>query len=424
MSPHQRQSPRHLELRDAWGPNIPPPPLNSDRPSASCDTQAEPYGSALGLRTLSQHGNTAHGRGELFSAPPRSLGISEPSRKHGLRMADTQLSHDHAYGMDVLSLDAAGASWPGNFHAINSTGANRRHLLSTERVPDNLVLGKRHGSHSDESVDRIHRPSAGTGNYHPSSWSDHFLRGGAPELWSRGGDDGPVQSMPPQPFYHVTETTHHSRNQFTPASFPDIDPFVNDGSLHAHLAYPALKAPDASRHEGLSHPCSAGHSIEDRRGFHEPSGHRDALGDTVHSDFSAQKHSPDSSGSPDYHTPSPSPLHLQFAQHVRVTTVSPDKVDDGDVSPPSPNRTGAQRKKKSKMHECDICHKRFPRPSGLQTHQNSHTGEKREYPPPPTQSREGCPITYRTQLSRACTRDATGFSLSGPMPSDTSGRME
>ncbi|OAX41628.1 hypothetical protein K503DRAFT_685048 [Rhizopogon vinicolor AM-OR11-026] len=28
------------------------------------------------------------------------------------------------------------------------------------------------------------------------------------------------------------------------------------------------------------------------------------------------------------------------------------------------------------MHECEICHKNFPRPSGLNTHMNSHSGAK------------------------------------------------
>ncbi|KAI0036106.1 hypothetical protein K488DRAFT_17059, partial [Vararia minispora EC-137] len=31
---------------------------------------------------------------------------------------------------------------------------------------------------------------------------------------------------------------------------------------------------------------------------------------------------------------------------------------------------------KVKMHHCDVCHKAFPRPSGLKTHMNSHSGEK------------------------------------------------
>jgi hypothetical protein len=34
--------------------------------------------------------------------------------------------------------------------------------------------------------------------------------------------------------------------------------------------------------------------------------------------------------------------------------------------------------KRSKMHQCTVCEKWFPRPSGLQTHMNSHSGMKRK----------------------------------------------
>ncbi|KZT25762.1 hypothetical protein NEOLEDRAFT_1092293 [Neolentinus lepideus HHB14362 ss-1] len=36
------------------------------------------------------------------------------------------------------------------------------------------------------------------------------------------------------------------------------------------------------------------------------------------------------------------------------------------------------------MHECHICHKVFPRPSGLSTHMNSHSGDKPFKCPIPT----------------------------------------
>ncbi|KAK1225101.1 hypothetical protein PQX77_011970 [Marasmius sp. AFHP31] len=42
-----------------------------------------------------------------------------------------------------------------------------------------------------------------------------------------------------------------------------------------------------------------------------------------------------------------------------------------------------KRKKKSKMHQCEVCHKLFPRPSGLRTHMNTHNNLKPftcEYP--------------------------------------------
>ncbi|KAL0069240.1 hypothetical protein AAF712_003603 [Marasmius tenuissimus] len=42
-----------------------------------------------------------------------------------------------------------------------------------------------------------------------------------------------------------------------------------------------------------------------------------------------------------------------------------------------------KRKKKSKMHQCEVCHKFFPRPSGLKTHMNTHNNLKPfacEYP--------------------------------------------
>jgi uncharacterized Zn-finger protein len=35
-----------------------------------------------------------------------------------------------------------------------------------------------------------------------------------------------------------------------------------------------------------------------------------------------------------------------------------------------------------KKHKCKVCDKRFTRPSSLQTHMYSHTGEKRKQPSP------------------------------------------
>jgi hypothetical protein len=68
----------------------------------------------------------------------------------------------------------------------------------------------------------------------------------------------------------------------------------------------------------------------------------------------------------------------------RCSSYTPDEIpfrgSDGNIHPLTPRnpkpRTG-RSSKKSKMHQCEICHKNFPRPSGLNTHMNSHSGAKR-----------------------------------------------
>ena len=52
---------------------------------------------------------------------------------------------------------------------------------------------------------------------------------------------------------------------------------------------------------------------------------------------------------------------------------------DGDGGDGGYQGVGGQAKKaKTKMHRCTVCEKVFPRPSGLATHMNSHSGAKRE----------------------------------------------
>lgn len=63
-------------------------------------------------------------------------------------------------------------------------------------------------------------------------------------------------------------------------------------------------------------------------------------------------------------------------------------------APPGPQSMMGQFSSKmpsntQKKHKCKVCDKRFTRPSSLQTHMYSHTGEKREYTPSHELGRHG-----------------------------------
>lgn len=67
-------------------------------------------------------------------------------------------------------------------------------------------------------------------------------------------------------------------------------------------------------------------------------------------------------------------------RNSRSSTTPPS--DSIVSSPGAPDHSTQDRPKtshkKSKMHQCTVCSKWFPRPSGLATHMNSHSGAKRE----------------------------------------------
>lgn len=121
----------------------------------------------------------------------------------------------------------------------------------------------------------------------------------------------------------------------------------------------------------------------------------------------ADKTSADSYGFPSSHSPhssvsSTSPYPTYYNSSVDGSSVSDygsqsDSMEPlnsrtlprpsglmGSIQPPAPQSMMGQFNSKissstQKKHKCKVCDKRFTRPSSLQTHMYSHTGEKRQY---------------------------------------------
>jgi Zinc finger, C2H2 type len=79
--------------------------------------------------------------------------------------------------------------------------------------------------------------------------------------------------------------------------------------------------------------------------------------------------------------PSEEQEYQGHSYHFSLQSVSPPKPKPqalaADEKPSHEETNFPKRKGKSKMHTCALCQKSFPRPSGLRTHMNSHSGDKR-----------------------------------------------
>ena len=78
--------------------------------------------------------------------------------------------------------------------------------------------------------------------------------------------------------------------------------------------------------------------------------------------------------------PSEEQEYQGHSYHFSLQSVSPSNATPpsfSDEKPPHEECALPKRKGKSKMHTCALCQKSFPRPSGLRTHMNSHSGDKR-----------------------------------------------
>ncbi|GLB42343.1 putative zinc finger, C2H2 type [Lyophyllum shimeji] len=84
-----------------------------------------------------------------------------------------------------------------------------------------------------------------------------------------------------------------------------------------------------------------------------------------------------------YDSRSPSLFTLpELVEHVNADAALSSSSEPGPFNPPV-------KKKKSKMHSCEVCGKKFPRPSGLKTHMNAHNNLK-----PFPCGFAGCPRTF------------------------------
>jgi hypothetical protein len=317
---------------------------------------------------------------------------------------------------------------------INYMEANRCHPPANERGPETSPVPRNRHAYGARGMQRTFDGELGanitsfpTEYTYTHDWTSISVH-------SRQDDTQPS----PHDFYHGADLMNHAQSQFSPLALHRD----SSSPLHAdqfdqtrfNLQMPrhsgqTIDDPDTGTPPLLSPPCESGDDSGGTCEHEDDQSSRSADTPRFDSPISpvrteatvcaapvSDNHSEPVS-SPFASHPEPSMSERLLDKDSRLSAKHSARLSSADTRPSS------QRKKKPKMHECDICHKFFPRPSGLATHQNSHSGRKRKFAKGDLVLNPSIGLLNRILVVRsllqpihACSRNALVFSLSVRMP--------
>lgn len=178
----------------------------------------------------------------------------------------------------------------------------------------------------------------------------------------------------------ATISPHHEPR----SEFPSR-PVTRDSPKVSAYAYQS-RLPNASRLGEPGNPSVVpplvfdGEEYDDESECSLPSATSDVFRSVYHNVQSPAQYSSSNSESGLSYSASVSHHSRNDTRSMHSSTPPPDSASS---SPRLTERPVSERSKsahkKSKMHQCTVCTKWFPRPSGLATHMNSHSGAKREH---------------------------------------------
>jgi hypothetical protein len=185
-------------------------------------------------------------------------------------------------------------------------------------------------------------------------------------------DERPVRSLIfepiyPSPSYTLSAAISSAPGSASPATYPALAP-------------PLPPPPPSSTCSPHSSPSPSPPSSPDSKSLPAPPP------PSVHAFRLDTLQSVDPSDDPcplslhDLMIPSEEQEYQGHSYHFSLQSLSPPRSKPqcfSEEKPPLEETNVPKRKGKSKMHTCSLCQKSFPRPSGLRTHMNSHSGDKR-----------------------------------------------
>ena len=314
----------------------PPPQFTNPWVSAPPTSQSQLYATSLPASTLAGDSQRYVTHAPNVSAAYAGAPISAPSLASGILPVDPDL-----YNQSGLQMSQDGMNAPRPYGAAYTSAGPSASTFAPTSAPQYSTAP--YGYQTD-------RPTS-----HPPVTSSMLM-----------GDPLEAQRQPPSSLINITDRLNNA-SEAERQSFSD--------ALDASRGMVAMSQSDITPRNIYGHSNSS-RSSTDSYGF--PSTH------SAHSSISS------ASTYPSYYNSSVSEASVgdysSASESIDMpnprTLPRPNGLVGGNM-PPAPQSMMGQFSSKvssssQKKHKCKICDKRFTRPSSLQTHMYSHTGEKRK----------------------------------------------